>query len=105
MRLLLLEPQRRLRNLEDACRRRSSAAGNKTGGFEARESKDGKWLYFSRPPYSLAGRGGKSSIWRKPLEGGAETLVLDNETERLWTLADEYLYFVDVEAEPHATLN
>jgi Tol biopolymer transport system component/serine/threonine protein kinase len=76
----------------------------KTGGFEARESKDGKWLYFSRPPSSLVGGGEKSSIWRMPVEGGAETLVLDKVRERFWTLADQQLYFMDVEAKPE-TIN
>ena len=77
----------------------------KTGGFEARESKDGKWLYYSRPPSWLVGRLEKPGIWRMPVEGGAETLVLDKVTRRLWTLADQYLYFMDVEAKPHATVN
>jgi Tol biopolymer transport system component len=77
----------------------------KTGGFEAREPKDGKWLYYSRPPSRLVGRLEKPGIWRMPVEGGAETLALDTATYRLWTLADQYLYFMDVEAKPHATIN
>lgn len=77
----------------------------KTGGFEARESKDGKWLYYSRPPSSLVGRREKPGIWRMPVEAGAETLVLDRATDRLWTVAGEYLYFMDVKAKPHATIN
>jgi hypothetical protein len=40
-----------------------------------------------------------------PVEGGAESQVLDRETARLWTIAGKFLYFVDVEAKPHATLN
>ena len=40
-----------------------------------------------------------------PVKGGIETLVLNTATDRLWTLAGEYLYFVDVKAEPHATIN
>jgi Tol biopolymer transport system component len=76
-----------------------------TGGFEARESKDGKWLYYTKLPCWLTGRPEKPGIWRKPVEGGAEALVLNKLTERLWTLSDEYLYFMDVEAEPHATIN
>ena len=76
----------------------------KTGGFEARESKDGKWLYFSRPPSSLVGGSKKSGIWRMPIGGGTETLVLDKVTERFWTVADQRLYFMDVEAKPQ-TIN
>ena len=73
----------------------------KTGGFESRESKDGKWLYFSRPPSSLVGGSEKSGIWRIPVEGGAETLVLDKITDRFWTLADPQLYFIDMQAKPN----
>jgi hypothetical protein len=40
-----------------------------------------------------------------PVEGGSESQVLDRETDRLWTIAGQFLYFVDVEAQPHATLN
>ena len=76
----------------------------KTGGFEARKSKDGRWLYFSRPPYWLVGPSGKPGIWKMPVEGGAETLVLDKVTDRFWTLADQQLYFMDVEATPQ-TIN
>jgi eukaryotic-like serine/threonine-protein kinase len=78
----------------------------KTGGYEARESKDGKWLYYSAPPSVLVGSGGeKRGIWKMPIEGGAEALVLNKSTDRLWTLVDQYLYFMDMDAKPHATIN
>src|SRR2546425_30245 len=69
----------------------------KTGGFEAVESNDGKWLYFSR--YD------KPGIWKMPVEGGAETLVLDRMTYRFWALIGQYLYFMDFEAKPHTMIN
>ncbi len=77
----------------------------RTGGFEARESRDGKWLYFSKPPSLLVGEKAKPGIWKMPVGGGAESLVLGRETYRLWTIAGQFLYFVDAEARPHATLN
>ena len=43
-----------------------------TGGFEARESGDAKWLYFTKPPPGLVGGSAKWGIWRMPVEGGAE---------------------------------
>ena len=77
----------------------------RTGGFEARESTDGRWLYFSKPPSRLIAGKAKSGVWKMPVEGGTESQVLDRETGRLWTIAGKFLYFVDVEAKPHATLN
>jgi len=77
----------------------------RAGGFEARESTDGKWLYFSKPPSFLGGEKAKPGVWKMPVEGGAESQVLDRETNRLWTIAGQFLYFVDVKAKPHATLN
>jgi Tol biopolymer transport system component len=62
-------------------------------------SSDGKWIYF------CWNRSGDLEIWRMPVEGGAETLVLNKAADRLWTLTDHYLYFMDVEAKPHATIN
>jgi Tol biopolymer transport system component/DNA-binding winged helix-turn-helix (wHTH) protein len=69
----------------------------KTGGFEAVESEDGKWLYYSRF--------GRPGVWKMPVGGGAETSVLNKTTARFWTLADHCLYFMDLEAKPRATIN
>jgi Tol biopolymer transport system component len=65
-------------------------------GFQAEESADGRWLYYSK----LSG-----GIWRKPLDGGSETRVLVRVTARYWTLAGDDLYFVDMIATPTPTLN
>jgi serine/threonine protein kinase/Tol biopolymer transport system component len=83
----------------------AAAQVTRSGGFEARESTDGKWLYFSRPPSFLVGGKPKYGVWKIPVGGGAESQVLDRETDRLWTIAGQSLYFVDIEAKPHATLN
>jgi Tol biopolymer transport system component len=68
-----------------------------TGGFEAKESQDGKWLYYSK--FSEQG------IWKMPIEGGNGMLVLNRKTERLWDLTDQGICFIDLAAKPHATIN
>lgn len=76
-------------------------------GFGSRESDDGKWLYFGKwvGGGESPERGLKTSIFRTPVGGGAETLVFNGATERFWTLAGQRLYFMDVNAKLHATLN
>jgi eukaryotic-like serine/threonine-protein kinase len=71
-------------------------------GLETRESEDGKWLYFSRP---LNTPDNKTAILRMPVGGGPETLVFNGVTNRFWALAGQYLYFMDVDAKLHATIN
>ena len=68
-------------------------------GFGSRESDDGKWLY--------AGKwvGAKTAIFRRPVGGGAETLVFNGVATRFWTLAGQCLYFMELNAKLHATLN
>lgn len=67
------------------------------GGFEAQESRDGKWLYYSKLE--------KPGLWRMPAEGGAETLALNKIVLRFWTLSDPYLYFMDFGSKPRTTIN
>jgi Tol biopolymer transport system component len=67
------------------------------GGFEARESKDGKWLYYSKSS--------EQGIWKMPIQGGTGTLVLNRKTERFWDLTEQGICFIDVDAKPHATIN
>jgi Tol biopolymer transport system component len=43
------------------------------GGFQAEESADGRWLYYSKQ---------SGGIWRKPLVGGSEARVLARTTAR-----------------------
>lgn len=69
----------------------------KAGGFEAQESSDGKWLYFIK--FDQPG------IWRMPIEGGPESLVVNRIVGRFWTLTDPYLYFLDLAAKPRTTIN
>jgi Tol biopolymer transport system component len=48
-----------------------------SGGFAPFESRDGKFIYYVK---GLQERG----IWRVPVEGGAETFVVDGPTARFW---------------------
>jgi Tol biopolymer transport system component len=68
-----------------------------TGGFEAKESKDGKWLYYSK--FSEQG------IWRMPTQGGAAVPVLSRNSGRFWDLTEQGICFIDLDAKPHATIN
>jgi hypothetical protein len=65
-------------------------------GFEAKEGKDGKWLYYS----TLSG-----SIWRVPVGGGNGTLVLNRKCRRYWDLTEQGICFIDLAAKPHPTIN
>jgi eukaryotic-like serine/threonine-protein kinase len=67
------------------------------GGFEAKESKDGTWLYYSK----LA----EDGIWKMPAKGGTATLVLNRKSGRDWALTDQGICFIDLAAKPHPTIN
>jgi dipeptidyl aminopeptidase/acylaminoacyl peptidase len=65
------------------------------GGFAASESSDGRYLYYSKSEDD--GR-----IWRMPLSGGSEELVLSKPLRsgyaRCWALVDDDgLYYLDAE--------
>jgi Tol biopolymer transport system component/DNA-binding winged helix-turn-helix (wHTH) protein len=71
----------------------------KQGGFAAFESPDGKYLYYAK--LDVAG------LWRIPVEGGQESLVLDQLKPRewgYWAVADDGIYFINSESKPHATI-
>jgi Tol biopolymer transport system component len=65
----------------------------KDGGFEAVESADRQWLYFSKPD------GG--GVWRMPLAGGQEERVLDLFVSRFWTVTPWGIGFLNLNAQPH----
>ena len=68
----------------------------KQGGFAAFESPDGKYLYYAK--LDVAG------LWRIPVEGGQESLVLDQLKPRqwgYWAVTDDGIYFINSESEPH----
>jgi len=60
----------------------------KSGGEEAFESADGKFVYWAKL--------GVTGIWRIPVEGGEESQVLNVSTENLWMLADQGICFFDL---------
>jgi serine/threonine protein kinase len=67
-----------------------------TGMFDVTESADGRYLYYTTPQ---AAKG----IWRRPVDGGEETLVPGTEGVqrfRYWQLGQKELYFVEGPADP-----
>jgi len=63
------------------------------GGSIAHGSLDGKFLYFTRGR-NVAG------IWRVPVDGGEETLVLDTDKAgdwSAWTVVEQGIYFLTAE--------
>lgn len=77
----------------------------KQGGFSAFESPDGKFVYYTKD----FREGGQFTpgIWRTPVEGGEETLVLDSfnaENWGDWAVVDNGIYFIDSTAKNDWTL-
>ena len=77
----------------------------KQGGFSAFESPDGKFVYYTKD----FKEGGEFTpgIWRTPVEGGEETLVLDSfnaENWGDWAVVDNGIYFIDSTAKNDWTL-
>jgi dipeptidyl aminopeptidase/acylaminoacyl peptidase len=58
------------------------------GGHEAFESRDGKYVYYSK--------GEGAGIWRVPARGGEETHVMDHATMGHWALLDRGICFVNL---------
>jgi Tol biopolymer transport system component len=62
----------------------------KYGGFVAAESPDGRWVYYTK--YALPG------LWRLPVTGGNEELVLSGPPENYWQswcFSNDGIYFID----------
>jgi Tol biopolymer transport system component len=69
------------------------------GGYGAFESRDGKFLYYTKYP-SIPG------IWRMPIAGGEESLVIPNFEPDLWgywAIVFNGIYYLDTTAEPAIT--
>ena len=69
------------------------------GGFAAFESPDGQFVYYAK--FTEPG------IWRVPVEGGEETLVLDLLQPGLWgywAVVEEGIYFLNVKAKPRPAI-
>ena len=61
----------------------------RNGGFAARESLDGKWLYYLKGAYLDT-----TSLWRCPAEGGEEIQLLDGVHNTNFDVADHGVYFI-----------
>lgn len=68
------------------------------GGFKASESPDGKFVYYTQ--YNDAG------IYRVPVEGGEETLVIDSYKAGWgnWAVVDDGVYFIKQDSSGEATI-
>ena len=79
---------------------KSPAAGGQAvqvtqrGGFEAFESFDGRFLYYTKP-IGLIWTFGLSSIWRMPVAGGEETRVVERTSAGYWGLLNDGLCYLD----------
>jgi hypothetical protein len=67
------------------------------GGFEAEETANGKVLYYTKT--SL-----ETDLWRRPVGGRQETLVLEGVDRRGWALTDKGIYFLNPYTTPHPSL-
>jgi len=72
----------------------------RNGGVVAAESADGRFLYFAKADVP--------GIWKMPLQGGEETLVLDQPYREFawwnWALGRNGIYFINLETKPNATV-
>lgn len=67
------------------------------GGYSPVASPDGKFVYYAK-------KRGAAGIWRVPVTGGEEAFVLDQHGAGLgkhWTITQDGIYFVSVEAPAH----
>ena len=66
----------------------------RNGGFEPKESSDGRYLfYLDRYPQRLA-INGTARLMRLPVAGGQEELVLERVRPFVWSVTDTGIVFV-----------
>jgi Tol biopolymer transport system component/serine/threonine protein kinase len=66
----------------------------KQGGREAFESLDGKFLYYTKDR-------GVTNLSRMPVDGGEETLVLEKVRQGYWSLSEQGVYVLNIQATPY----
>jgi Tol biopolymer transport system component len=77
---------------------RVSAAGGeavqltRNGGYAARESPDGRTLFFER--YRATSLADPPSLWKMPANGGEESKVLNSVSSQNWNLAEQGLWLI-----------
>jgi Tol biopolymer transport system component/DNA-binding winged helix-turn-helix (wHTH) protein len=67
------------------------------GGADAFESRDGKFVYYTKWE--------QRGIWRKPVEGGPDTLLINNGTTLHWGLFDDGVCMVDLDVAAGPAIN
>jgi len=82
---------------EPAEGRGESVQVTRQGGREGFESLDGSSIYYTKG-FGVAG------VWKIPVAGGDETLVYAEPVQGLWAIIDKGLYFVNLNAIPHPTI-
>ena len=65
----------------------------RSGGREAMESPDGKFIYYAKQP-PIRG------IWRVGVNGGEEEQVFDQGRQAQWEITGEGIYFLNQDAQP-----
>ena len=78
--------------------KRPASGGNaiqitRNGGGEAHESRDGRFLYYLKDDREF------TSLWKVPVGGGEETLVLESVCCSNFAVVDQGIYFIP-EASP-----
>jgi Tol biopolymer transport system component/DNA-binding winged helix-turn-helix (wHTH) protein len=65
------------------------------GGYAAFESPDGRYLFYAKQRILAVGE--PNSLWRVPLEGGAEEVVIEDlySSWSNWALAGDSVYFLN----------
>src|SRR5262249_18096305 len=59
----------------------------RNGGYEALESPDGRFVYYSMGPRN-------QGFWRVAVSGGEETPVFDRTSDGKWAVFDQGIYFL-----------
>jgi Tol biopolymer transport system component len=67
------------------------------GGADAFESRDGKFIYYTK--------WGQQGIWRKPVGGGPEILVTHSGSPYYWGLFDNGICLLDANGAARPTIN
>jgi Tol biopolymer transport system component len=66
------------------------------GGTFSDESFDGRYLYFSKTFPTSEPRPG---IWRMPVDGGQEELIVEDANHALWQVMDDGIYYVKFQSQ------
>jgi Tol biopolymer transport system component len=75
----------------------------KAGGLQPQESPDGRTIfYLDHPPPGASGLSGSSRLMKVSVDGGEEVVVLDAARLSLWSVIEQGIVFVTVEAESDA---